>query len=192
MRIGGALLSNIEANEIRQGASTITQQYARNLYLDFSKDYKRKITEVMIAINLESKYSKEEILEGYLNSIYFDHGIYGIEDACRFYFNKSARSVSLAEAAALASIPKGPAHFSPLKNPDNNAERRRLVLAEMREDGKITAEEMERALEEEISVYGSLDRLNDEFAPYYQDTIIKELREKGFFEKTKISKSILP
>ncbi len=185
LRIGGALLSNIEANEIRQGASTITQQYARNLYLDFSKDYKRKITEVMIAINLESKYSKEEILEGYLNSIYFDHGIYGIEDACRFYFNKSARSVSLAEAAALASIPKGPAHFSPLKNPDNNAERRRLVLAEMREDGKITAEEMERALEEEISVYGSLDRLNDEFAPYYQDTIIKELREKGFFEKNK-------
>ena len=84
-----------------------------------------------------------------------------------------------------ASIPKGPAHFSPLKNPDNNAERRRLVLAEMREDGKITAEEMERALEEEISVYGSLDRLNDEFAPYYQDTIIKELREKGFFEKNK-------
>lgn len=183
LRIGGALLSNIEANTIRQGASTITQQYARNLYLDFSKDYKRKIAEIMIAINLESKYSKDEILEGYLNSIYFDHGIYGIEDACRFYFNKSARDVTLAEAAALASIPKGPGHFSPLKNPESNAERRRLVLSEMKEDGKITAAEYEVASKAELTFYGQLDRLEDAYAPYYQDMIVKELRDLGILAR---------
>ena len=185
LRIGGALLSNIEANAIRQGASTITQQYARNLYLTFSKSYKRKIEEIMIAINLESKYSKDEILEGYLNSIYFDHGIYGIEDACQFYFNKSARDIVLVEAAALASIPKGPSHFSPLKNPDKNKERRIIVLAEMCKDGKITDEEQKKAACEEISFYGQLDRLKNEFAPYYQDIILNELKQKGYTKNQK-------
>src|SRR5690606_17906047 len=91
VRMGGALLSNIETNALSQGASTITQQYARNLYLSPKKNVQRKIEEIMIAINLETKYTKDEILEGYLNSIYFDHGIYGIEDACLFYFNKQDR-----------------------------------------------------------------------------------------------------
>ena len=92
----------------------------------------------MIAINLEAKYSKDEILEGYLNSIYFDHGIYGIEDACLFYFNKHANDVTLAEAATLAAIPKGPVYYSPIKNPENNEKRRFLILDEMFEDGKIS------------------------------------------------------
>ncbi|MDD4077010.1 MAG: transglycosylase domain-containing protein [Bacilli bacterium] len=185
LRIGGALLSNIEANTIRQGASTITQQYARNLYLTFSKSYKRKIEEIMIAINLESKYSKDEILEGYLNSIYFDHGIYGIEDACQFYFNKSAHNIELAEAAVLASIPKGPAHYSPLKNPDKNKERCLLVLAEMYKDGIISDEDWEKASNQEILFYGQLDRLKDEFAPYYQDIILNELKQKGYTKNQK-------
>ncbi|NLD26658.1 MAG: transglycosylase domain-containing protein, partial [Acholeplasmataceae bacterium] len=98
MRIGGSLLANIKSQEITQGASTITMQYARNLYLSTSQNIKRKIEEAMIAINLEAKYSKEQILEGYLNTIYFDHGINGIEDACLFYFNKHANQVTLAEA----------------------------------------------------------------------------------------------
>ena len=185
LRIGGALLSNIESNAIRQGASTITQQYARNLFLSFSKDYKRKIEEIMIAINLESKYSKDEILEGYLNSINFDYGIYGVEDACNFYFNKSASDVELAEAAALASIPKGPSHYSPIKNPENNKERSRLILNEMYKDGKITYEEKTQAEQAELSFYGQLDRITDDYAPYYQDIILKELQQTGFTNNQK-------
>lgn len=183
LRIGGALLSNIEADAIRQGASTITQQYARNLFLTFDKNYKRKMEEIMIAINLESRYTKDEILEGYLNTIYFDHGIYGIEDACQFYFNKSAGEVTIAEAATLAAIPKGPAHFSPIKNYDNNKARRDLIIREMEEDGVITPEEAREARESDLEFYGELDRLKNDFAPYYQDIIINELKRKGFLNK---------
>ena len=118
----------------------------------------------MIAINLEAKYTKDEILEGYLNSIYFDHGIYGIEDACRFYFNKPAKDVTLAEAATLAAIPKGPVHYSPINNPENNQKRRFLILDEMYEDGKITELENYSAKQKTLEFYGKLDRIEDENA----------------------------
>ena len=88
IRICKAAMVDIIYGEAKEGASTITQQYARNLFLTMDKTWKRKLSEMMIALNLESKYSKEEILEGYLNSIYFDHGIYGVEDAAIFYFGK--------------------------------------------------------------------------------------------------------
>lgn len=185
IRIGGALLSNIEANDFRQGASTITQQYARNLYLSPKKKISRKIEEIMIAINLETKYSKDEILEGYLNSIYFDHGIYGIEDACQFYFNKSAKEVSLVEAAALASIPKAPVNYSPIKNPENNKKRRNLVLDEMYKDGKITKEERDQAKDSELVLHGKLDRNNELNAPYFQDIILSELKRLKVLENAK-------
>ena len=107
-RIIGALLNDIKSKDLSQGGSTITQQYVKNIYLKNEKTFKRKINEALIAINLELKYSKDEILEGYLNTIYFDHGIYGVEDACQFYFNKSASEVTLCEAAMIASIPKSP------------------------------------------------------------------------------------
>jgi len=185
VRIGGALLANIKANDIKEGASTITQQYARNLYLNPSKNLQRKIEEMMIAINLEAKYSKDEILEGYLNTIYFDHGIYGIEDACKFYFNKSAKNVSLIEAAALASIPKAPVNYSPIKNPENNKLRRNIVLQEMYEDGRITKQEYEKAKKAELKIYGKLERNDDLNAPYFQDLILKELKKLNVFEEGK-------
>src|SRR5690554_280853 len=185
VRMGGALLSNIEANALSQGASTITQQYARNLYLSPKKNVQRKIEEIMIAINLETKYTKDEILEGYLNSIYFDHGIYGIEDACLFYFNKHASEVSLVEAAALASIPKAPVHYSPINNPENNLKRRNLVLDEMYKDGKITLEERDEAKSEKLKLYGKLDKTNNLNAPYFQDIILKELKRLDVLEEAK-------
>lgn len=175
IRMGGALLSNLETSSKSQGASTITQQYARNLYLSSSKNYRRKIEEIMIAINLETKYSKQEILEGYLNSIYFDHGIYGIEDACLFYFNKNSSDISLVEAAALASIPKGPVYYSPINNPKNNKLRRNIVLEEMYKDEKITHEEKDTAQNEDLIIHGYLERTNNSNAPYFQDLILKEL-----------------
>lgn len=176
-RIFGALLKNIKKGEIVEGASTITQQYAKLLFLSSDKNYKRKLEEILIAINLEAKYSKNEILEGYLNSIYFDHGIYGIEDACRFYFNKSASNVTLNEAVILASIPKGPIYYSPIKNKENNDKRKNIILQEMYSDKKITLEQMNKAKNEATTFYGKLDSIEDENAPYYQDIIIKELKK---------------
>lgn len=175
IRMGGALLSNVETKSKSQGASTITQQYARNLYLSSAKNYRRKIEEIMIAINLETKYSKEEILEGYLNSIYFDHGIYGVEDACLFYFNKKSTDIDLVEAAALASIPKGPVYYSPINNPKNNKLRRNIVLEEMYKDEKISLEEKKTAQNEDLIIHGYLERTNNSNAPYFQDLILKEL-----------------
>jgi len=183
LRIGGALLSNLQSSTINQGGSTITQQYARNLYLTSSQNYRRKIEEIMIAINLEAKYTKEEILEGYLNSIYFDHGIYGIEDACLFYFNKSSTDISLTEAASLASIPKGPIYYSPINNPENNKKRRNIVLNELYKDGKISSDAKDAAQNEEIDFYGQLDRTKDNNAPYFQDIIIKQINELGLTDK---------
>ena len=95
------------------------------------KTLKRKFDEALIAINIEGKYTKNEILEGYLNTIYFDHGVYGVEDASLFYFNKHASEVTLSEACILASIPKSPSNYSPIKNYDNNITRRNLILREM-------------------------------------------------------------
>ena len=185
IRIGGALLSNIESNALSQGASTITQQYARNLYLSPDKKVQRKIEEIMIAINLETKYTKDEILEGYLNSIYFDHGIYGIEDACLYYFNKPAKDVTLVEAASLASIPKAPVYYSPINNPEANLARRNLVLDELYKDGKITIEELNEAKTTKLKLHGKLERISNKNAPYFQDLILKELDDLNVLKEAK-------
>lgn len=177
LRIGGALISNIKNDEITEGASTITQQYSRMLYLTNDKTYKRKIEEIMIAINLERKYSKDEILEAYLNTLYFDHGIYGIEDASLYYFNKKAAELSLAEACILASIPKGPTLYSPIKNYERNKERKELILSELLKDQKINQDEYTKALNEEISFYKNIQKNDPYYSPYYQDLIIKKLKQ---------------
>ncbi len=176
-RMAGALLSNIKKGKIVEGASTITQQYARNLYLNNDKNFKRKIDEIMIAINLETKYSKDEILEGYLNTIYFDHGIYGVEDASHFYFNKKASDLTLIEAVTLASIPKGPIYYSPIKNPENNKERRNIILEEMSKDGYISKETLQENLNKDVTIYGHLEKNDNKNAPYFQDIVIQLLED---------------
>ena len=112
-RIAGAIVADLKAMAKVQGASTITQQYARNLYLDRDKTWKRKLLEAMYTIRLEVNYNKNHILEGYLNTIYYGHGAYGIEVASRLYFDKTAKELTLAEASMLAGIPKGPSVYSP-------------------------------------------------------------------------------
>ena len=175
IRIGGAFFKNIKNKTITEGASTITQQYVKNIYLTNEKTWKRKINEILISLYIEKNYSKYEILEGYLNSIYFDHGIYGIEDACIYYFNKSSSEISLVEAACIASIPKGPVLYSPIKNPSNNKERRDLILKEMLNDGFITYEEYINAINTDIICIGNNPVNDAENAPYFQDIIINEL-----------------
>ena len=117
-RILKALMNNIKNKKAIEGASTITQQYAKNLFLDFGKTWKRKIQEAWITIKLESQYKKDEILEGYLNTINYG-GVFGIENASQYYFNKHAKDLTLAEATILAGIPKSPSNYSPIENEEN-------------------------------------------------------------------------
>ena len=176
IRICKAAMVDIIYGEAKEGASTITQQYARNLFLTMDKTWKRKLSEMMIAINLESKYSKEEILEGYLNSIYFDHGIYGVEDAAIYYFGKNSQDLTLLESVSLAAIPKGPTIYSPLKNPDSNKKRRELILKEMYEDGSITEKEYNNALLEKLKFIGINKSKEETQAPFFQDYVLSELK----------------
>ena len=175
IRMGGAFLKNIRNKSITEGASTITQQYVKNIYLTNEKTWKRKINEILISLYIEKNYNKNEILEGYLNSIYFDHGIYGVEDASIYYFNKSSSDLSLVEAACIASIPKGPVLYSPIKNPSNNKERRDLILKEMLNDSLITDKEYLEAINTDIKCIGNNPNNNVENAPYFQDVVINEL-----------------
>lgn len=180
IRIGGAIISDIKNQEFVEGASTITQQYVKNLYLSNDKTIERKLNEVLIAMNIERQYSKDEILTGYLNSIYFDSGIYGIEDASIFYFNKHAKDLTLVEACSLASIPKSPSSYSPIKNPENNKERRNLVLYELYQDNKIDYKTYIKSLNEELILYGIHPEDKNENAPYFQDLVIRELKTMGW------------
>ena len=175
VRIGGAIIKNIKTSGISEGASTITQQYVRNLYLSSEKTWKRKINEMLISLNIEKNYTKDEILEGYLNSIYFDHGIYGVEDASIFYFNKHANDLNLIEAVTIASIPKGPSIYSPIKNPDNNKERRNIILNELLNDQQISLEEYHQAISTTIKCISNNPNDDVETAPYFQDLVLQEL-----------------
>lgn len=175
IRVGGAMIKNIKNKEITEGASTITQQYVKNIYLTSEKTWKRKINEMLISIYIERNYSKEEILEGYLNSIYFDHGIYGVEDASIYYFNKHAKDLNIVEACCIASIPKGPVIFSPIKNPTNNLERRNLILKELYNDEIISYDEYNIAINTNIECIGNNPSDDAQNAPFFQDAVISEL-----------------
>src|SRR5574344_1488185 len=116
LRIFKAFLSNIKNKEITAGASTISQQYVKNLFLDFDQTWERKIEEALLTLKLEVHYSKKQILEGYLNTINYGQGNYGIENASEYYFNKKAKDLSLEEAIILAGIPKSPENYNPVSN----------------------------------------------------------------------------
>lgn len=168
---------NITSRETKQGASTITQQYAKNLFLDFDKTWKRKWDEMWYTIRIEANYSKDEILEGYLNTINYGHGKYGIENASKFYFNKSAKDLSLAEATILTGIPKSPSNYSPLINYDLAKERQLIVLNLLVDNNIISEEEKNRAYEEELHFVGKDEEDELSTIMYYQDAVIKELKE---------------
>ena len=174
LRIAKSLYINIINGKTLQGASTITQQYAKNLFLDFDKTWERKIKEAWLTVQLESQYSKDEILEGYLNTINYG-GIYGIENASYYYFNKSSSDLSIAEASILAGIPKSPTNYSPILNYDKAKNRQYLVLNAMVENGYITESEMEEAYKEKLTFYGYLEDNNLKTLRYFQDAVMAEL-----------------
>ncbi|WP_243355575.1 transglycosylase domain-containing protein [Bacillus litorisediminis] len=177
-RIAGAALADIQAMAKVQGASTITQQYARNLFLEHDKTWKRKLKEAFYALRLEMNYTKEEILEGYLNTIYYGHGAYGIQAASQFYFGKDADKLSLAEAAMLTGIPKGPSHYSPIINFSKAKDRQELILDEMTETGAITKAQADAAKAEKLTLIGEHPHVQNDFAPYFQDIVRHELIHK--------------
>lgn len=175
LRIAKASFVNIKNRKTMQGASTISQQYVKNLFLDFDKTWERKWNEMWLTLNVEMHYSKDEILEGYLNTINYGHGMYGIEKAANYYFNKSSKNLSLAEATMLVGIPKSPSNFSPLVNPTLAKKRQTIILEGMVKNGYITEEEKERAINEELSFYGKESQDSLSSVMYYKDAVIKEL-----------------
>lgn len=174
-RIAKALYVNFKSGKTLQGASTITQQYAKNLFLDFDKTWSRKIDEAWLTIRLESHYSKDKILEGYLNTINYG-GIFGIENASKYYFNKSAKDLTLAEATILAGIPKDPTHYSPISNELAAKARQKMILSFMEKNGYITNAQKEKAYQEQLTYVGKDNDHNLSTLMYYQDAVIKELK----------------
>lgn len=175
LRILKAFYINLTSGATRQGASTITQQYAKNLFLSFDKTWKRKWDEMWYTIKIESTYSKDEILEGYLNTINYGHGMYGIENASNYYFGKSAKDLSLAEATMLTGIPKSPSNFSPLVDFDAAKERQLLILKLLVENDIITESEKDKAYNEELKFLGEKERDDLTTVMYYHDAVMDEL-----------------
>lgn len=174
LRIAKALVTNIVSSSLSEGASTITQQYARNLFLNYDKTWERKIDEAMLAIELEVHYTKDEILEGYLNTINYG-GIFGIENASWYYFNKSASDLTLAEASMLAGIPQAPAKLSPINNEENAKKRQNVVLELMVNNKKITENDKIVAYNTPLAYVGKTDDNDITSLLYYRDAVIEEL-----------------
>lgn len=175
LRIAKAMYVNFKSGKTLQGASTISQQYAKNLFLDFGKTWSRKIEEAWLTIRLESHYSKDQILEGYLNTINYG-GIFGIENASHYYFNKKASELTLAESSILAGIPKWPAVYSPLINEKASKQRQKLILESMVKNHYITEQEMNDAYTTKLSYNGVKSQHNLTTLTYYQDAVIDELK----------------
>lgn len=175
LRILKACYVNIKSGSTIQGASTITQQYAKNLFLDFDKTWKRKWDELWYTLRIEANYSKEEILEGYLNTINYGHGKYGIENASKYYFNKSAKDLTLAEASILVGIPKAPSNYSPLINYELAKERQLIILNLMVKNELITEEEKNVAYNTELVFVGNSEKEELTTLMYYYDAVIDEL-----------------
>src|SRR6266702_5928506 len=140
-RIFGAAYRDIVSGSRAQGASTLTMQLSRNLFLTPDRKFGRKVQEIMLAIQIERRFTKPQIFTMYANQIFLGHGVYGFEAGAQYYFSKHAKDLTIEEAALLAGIPKGPSLYSPLGNVERALHRRNLVINNMMEDGKITAQQ---------------------------------------------------
>jgi penicillin-binding protein 1A len=171
-----AFLVNLRSGRTRQGGSTITQQVVKNLVLDPERSFRRKMREVILARRLEQQISKDEILELYLNHIYFGGGRYGIEEAARYYFGKSAREVTLAEAAMLAGLPAGPELYSPRHDATRAQNRRGFVLAQMLDKGFITQRQHDEAMVEPLRLAAAVEA-QGQLAPEVVEIVKRTLKE---------------
>ncbi len=174
-RILKTLFTNIKSGKILAGASSISQQYVKNLYLTFDQTWERKIEEAFLTIKLETHYSKDEILEGYLNTIYFGEGVYGIKNAANYYFNKEPSDLTDEEAIILAGIPKSPNNYNPISNMEACMKRVNVVKSVLKENGTITNEVYDNLNFDNLNLYGKKTTNNLSTLMYYQDAVLDEL-----------------
>lgn len=175
LRIAKAMLTNIKKKSIVQGASTISQQYIKNLYLDFDKTWKRKAEEAMLTLELEVHYDKDDILEGYLNTINYGQGNMGIVNASSYYFNKKPSELTLEEAIMLAGIPKNPAGYNPVSNYEASLKRAWVVAKSMLNNGYIDEETYNNLFKEKLEIFGQTKNNNLQMIMYYQEAVLNEL-----------------
>ncbi len=175
-RVFGAAWRDILLDSRAQGASTLTMQLSRNLFLSPDRNFRRKMQEVMLAIQIERRFTKPQILTLYANQIYLGHGVYGFEAGANFYFSKKAKDLTLEEAAVLAGLPKAPNAYSPINNPERALRRRNLVINNMLEDGKITASEAQRAKSAPLRLNVQIEP--NDIAPYFVEEIRQYLEKK--------------
>lgn len=169
------MLLNIKNKSIVQGASTISQQYIKNLYLDFDQTWSRKIEEAFLTLELEVHYEKEDILEGYINTINYGQGNLGIVNAASYYFNKKASELTLEEAIMLAGIPKNPSKNNPITSYENCIKRAKIVAQCMVNNGFLTEDEYNKLFKTEIPIYAETKDNNLQMLMYYQDAVLNEL-----------------
>ncbi|HET9210009.1 MAG TPA: PBP1A family penicillin-binding protein [Thermoanaerobaculia bacterium] len=183
-RVGGAVLANLRAGGFAQGFSTISMQLARNVFPERipgeEQTARRKLLEIRVAQEIEHRYSKEEILELYLNNIYFGNRARGIEAAARQYFGRPAKDLTLAQAALLAALPKAPSHYDPRRHPDEALARRNLVLALMRDQGRIPKYLAEKAQREPLGIVEAprQERTEAGLAPWFVEQVRRELEDR--------------
>ena len=175
-RIIGAAYRDLESGGKVQGASTLTMQLARNLFLSPDRSFYRKVQETLLAIQIERRFTKPQIFTLYANQIFLGHGAYGYEAASEYYFSKPAKQLKLEEAALLAGLPKAPQYYSPVTHPDRALKRRNLVLNAMLEDGKITAAQAAQARSKPIVL--DLQKDPNSLAPHYVEEIRRYLEAK--------------
>ena len=175
-RIFGAAWRDVVLESRAQGASTLTMQLARNLFLSPDRTFRRKMQEVMLSIQIERRFTKPQIFTLYANQIYLGHGVYGFEAGANYYFSKKAKDLTLEEAAILAGLPKAPNYYSPINSPERALRRRNLVINNMLEDGKITAADAQRAKAAPLQL--KLSAEPNDIAPYFVEEIRQYLEKK--------------
>ncbi len=176
IRIAGALVHDLRTHGRTQGASTLTMQLARDLFLSADRTWPRKIQEAYLAIQIERSFTKQQIFTLYGNQIYLGSGQYGFEAASQFYFSKHASELTLTEAALLAGLPKGPSAYSPLLNPDKALRRRNLVISEMESDGVITHAQAQQARSAPLGLH--IAEPQSAVAPWFQEEVRQELDKR--------------
>ena len=184
LRIFKAFIKNIKNKMIVEGGSTISQQYIKNAFLDFNKTWSRKIKEALMTLNLEVHYSKDEILEAYLNTINYGLGNFGITNAASFYFNKKVSDLTLEESLILAGIPKNPSNYNPVSNYEKSIQRAKVVALSMLNNGYLNEYEYNNLFKNKIDIYGKKDNNNLQMISYYEDAVYNELKNTlGFNEE---------
>ena len=175
-RVGGAVWHDIHSHGRGQGASTLTMQLARNLFLSADRTATRKIQEAYLAIQIERAFTKQQIFTLYANQIYLGSGMYGFEAGSEYYFSKHAKDLTLPEAALLAGLPKGPAAYSPLINPEKCLRRRNLVISEMEGDGMISHAQAEQARQKPLGLHIMQQGMS--VAPWFEEEVRRELEKR--------------